>query len=326
MKKRQVAFLIAKIAFAAVVISWLFHKIDLARIWSHVREARAAPIFVGIALSMSTIVIAGWRWQRLLRIFGIAVPLKSLVCIVPIGAFFTTFLPGSTGDDLTRMLYISRLAPGRIGEACISVVLDRIIGLSAVLLLALSCVPWQWSVLSTSRETFWIAVAILGAAGVACMGGALFFLAGHPTHRWFVKRLRSHPPHSLRDEAARIWGLLCDNKTTVAKLVGAALLAQFIQCVAFFLAGVSVGIHQSLQIWLTFLPIVLAANVLPITIAGLGVREYLLVLFLGVVAGVDNARAFAASFVMFAMIFTICLLGGLLYIFYKPKSAETVQA
>jgi hypothetical protein len=72
---------------------------------------------------------------------------------------------------------------------------------------------------------------------------------------------------------------------------------------------------------------VLAANALPITIAGLGVREYLLVLFLGVTAQVESERALAASFVTFAMILAVCLLGGLLYVFYRPKTQiERVHA
>jgi uncharacterized membrane protein YbhN (UPF0104 family) len=181
-------------------------------------------------------------------------------------------------------------------------------------------IPWQWSVLSTSSQTYWIAVAILAGGGVVCLGGAVFFLAGRPTHRWFERRLRSRPAHSLCDGAARIWGLLCDHKMLVGKLVGAALLAQLLQCISFYLAGVSVGIDRPLLMWLTFLPVVFAANALPITIAGIGVREYLLILFLGVVAGVDSEHAFAASFIMFSMMLSISLLGGLLYIFYRPKS------
>jgi uncharacterized protein (TIRG00374 family) len=326
MNKRQAAFLIAKIIFAVSVITWLVHKIDLARVWSNVRDAHPAPFCFGIALSLSTIVLAGWRWQRLLAIFDIQVPLKSLICVVPIGAFFAIFLPGSTGDDLTRMLYISRLAPGRVGEACTSVVLDRFIGLTAILLLALFCVPWQWSVLSTSSQTHWIGLVILSIGALVCVGGAVFFLAGHATHRWYAKRLRSRPAHTLRDEAARIWGLLCDNKVVVAKLIGVALIAQLVQSISFYLAGVSVGIHESMAVWLTFLPIVLAANALPITIAGLGVREYLLVLFLGVIAGVDRERAFAASFAMFSIMLTISLIGGLLYVIYRPKRAAEVAA
>lgn len=316
-------FFVAKIGFAILVLTWLFHKVDLLHVWGSVRDAHGPPIVFGLLLSLLTVAIAGWRWQRLLAVFDISIPLKALICIVPIGQFFAIFLPGSTGDDLTRMIYISRLAPGRVGEACTTVVLDRCFGLSSILLLAVIGIPWQWSVLANSNQTYWIAVVILAGGVGICLGGGVFFLAGHPTHRWFERRLRSRPAHSLRDEAARIWGLLCDNKILVGKVVCAALIAQLLQCMSFYLAGVSVGIDRPLLVWMSFLPIVFAANALPITIAGIGVREYLLILFLGALAGVESERALAASFIMFSMMLTVSLLGGLLYIFYRPKHQAT---
>jgi uncharacterized protein (TIRG00374 family) len=319
--KRQIVFLVAKIAFAGAVLTWLLHRVDAYRVFASIREAHRIPILFAITVCLITMVIGSWRWQRLLAMFGISIPLRSLICTVQVGQFFAIFLPGPTGDDLTRMLYISRLAPGRVGEACTSVVLDRCIGMTSLLILAVFGIPSQWSVLSTSSQTYCIAVAILLAGTLVCIGVAVFFMTGHPTHRWFERRLRSLPAHSLRDEAARIWGLLCDNKILVAEVIGAAVITQILNCVIFYLAGVSVGIHCPLLLWMTFVPIVLAANAIPVTIAGIGIREYLLVLFLGVIAGVDNAGAFAASFVVFSVLFTMCLLGGLLYIFYKPKRA-----
>jgi uncharacterized membrane protein YbhN (UPF0104 family) len=319
MNAKQAAFLVGKLILAVAIMTWLFHRIDAYRVWLSVRDAHRVPIFLGLILWLVTIVIAGWRWNQLLGILDIHVPVKSLACVVPIAQFFSVFLPGSTGDDLTRMLYVSRLAPGRVGEACMTVLLDRFIGLVSVLLLAAFCVPWQWSVMSASSQTLWIAVGMLCAGGFAGLGGAVFFLVGHPTHRWFEKRLRRRPAHSLRDEAARIWGLLCDHKLLVIKVLAAALITQLIHCVVFYLAGLSVGIHSPLLLWTTFVPIVLAANALPITVAGVGIREYLLVLFLGPIANVDSERALATSFVIFAMILIMCLMGGVLYIFYRPK-------
>jgi uncharacterized protein (TIRG00374 family) len=323
MNKRQIAFLVAKIAFAGAVITWLFHKVDASRVWLVVRDAHRAPIFLALGLCFLMIALASWRWHRLLRIFDVAIPIRSLFCIVQIGQFFVMFLPGPAGDDLTRMLYISRLAPDRLGEACTTVVIDRCIGLASVLLLAVCCVPWQWSVLASTSQTHWIALVIVAAGAAACIGGAVFFLAGHPTHRWLERRLRSRPAHSLRDEVARIWGLSCDNKAAIGKVIAAAVITQLLNGALFYLAGASVGIKVPFFVWLTFAPIVLAASALPITIAGIGVREYLLVLFLGLLANVDSARALAASFVMFSMMLAICLLGGLLYVFYRPKAKPT---
>jgi uncharacterized membrane protein YbhN (UPF0104 family) len=317
--KRQVAFLVLKFVFAATVLAWLFHKVNVRRVLETVASAGRVEIAGGVLLCLGMVVLAGWRWHRWLSIFDIDVPAGPLMCIAQIGQFFMMFLPGPTGDDLTRMLYISRLAPGRVGEACTTVLLDRCTGLASVLVLAVACIPWQWSVLSTSSQTRWLALTILIAGAILCLSAALFFLSGHPTHRWFEKRLRSLPAHSLRDEAARIWGLLCANKMSVAQVGAAAILNQLLSCVIFYLAGRSVGIHVSIFVWLTFVPIVLAANALPITFAGLGVREYLLVLFLGVTAHVDSEHALAASFVSFSIILILSLLGGVLYIFYRPQ-------
>jgi glycosyltransferase 2 family protein len=317
--KRQVVFLLAKFLFAAAVLTWLFHKVDMNRVFDTLISAGRGEIAGGVLLCLCMVAIAGWRWHRWLGVFQIDMPLGALICIAQIGQFFMMFLPGPTGDDLTRMLYISRLAPGRVGEACTTVLLDRCMGLASVLMLSVACIPWQWSVLSTSSETHWLALIILSGGAAVSLLTAVFFWVGHPTHLWFEKRLRSLPAHSLRDEAARIWGLLCANKRSIAQIGCAALATQLLSCVLFYLAGRSVGIHVSLFVWLTFVPIVLAANALPITFAGLGVREYLLVLFLGVTAHVDGERALAASFVAFSMILILSLLGGALYIFYKPK-------
>ncbi len=319
MSRRQGAFLLAKLAFAVAVFAWLSRKVDTTKVWIVLREAHRTPVLFGILLWLLTVAIAAWRWHRLLAIVGISIPLKSLFCIAQIGQFFSVFLPGPTGDDLTRMLYISRLAKGRVGEACTTVLIDRFIGLASVLVLAMVCIPWHWQLLLTSRQTHWIAVGILSAGAAISLFGAVFFISGHPTHRWFQRCLGKLPAHNLRDEATRIWGLLCANKTNVGKIVGAAVTTQLIACVFFFLAGLAVGIHAPFHVWLGFVPIVLAANAVPITVAGLGVREYLLVLFLGVLGRVGSERALAASIIVLSMTLAICLIGGILYLFYRPS-------
>jgi len=322
MTKRQAAFVAAKLAFAAVVITWLFRKVDTAKVWDSFIHAKVPAVLGGLFIAWVTVVIAGLRWHWLLRIFGIHVPVRPLYFVTQIGQFFTMFLPGPAGDDLTRMVYIARLAKGRTAEACTSVLIDRVIGLATVLLLAVLCIPWHWSVLVTSPQTYWIAVGMLSAGAVVCLCGAIFFVAGHPTHAWFQRKLGLLPAHSLRDELTRVWGLLATNKSLLARVIAAAITTQFILCILFYLAGTAVGITLPFFAWFGFVPVVLAANAVPITIAGLGFRDYLLVLFLGVLGSVKDESALAASFVVLAINIALALIGALTYLLYRPQRNE----
>jgi len=63
------------------------------------------------------------------------------------------FLPKPTGGDMTRMLYIFRLAKGRMVEACTSVAIDRLIGLGSILILAMIFIPFEWELLTSTVTT-----------------------------------------------------------------------------------------------------------------------------------------------------------------------------
>jgi uncharacterized membrane protein YbhN (UPF0104 family) len=111
--------------------------------------------------------------------------------------------------------------------------------------------------------------------------------------------------------------LLVLNRRAVGLVILMAIGTQLILCLVYWLAGHAVGMKASLSLWMSFTPIVLAASILP-TIAGTGVRECLLVLFLPVIAHVDSAQALAASLVVSAVTLVACLFGGVVYIFYRP--------
>jgi glycosyltransferase 2 family protein len=327
MNRKRTTLVIIKIALTAALFAWLFHKVSPDRVWDSVRHARPAPFVGGVLLCWLTVLIAGWRWDRLLNVIGLAVPLPSLIGIAQIGQFFSMFLPGPTGDDLTRMLYVSKIAQGRVGEACATVLLDRIIGLASVLLMALACLPFHWQLLAASRQTWWLALAILTAAALMLAAGLVFFLVPRPhLDRWIERGLPGLPGTKWHDRILRMWVMLTSHKKPIATVLLAAVGTQLTVCTFFYLAGCAVGIAAPFATWLGFVPVVLAASAIPISIAGLGVREYLVVLFLGVMAGVDTEHALAASLIAFAMMFTVSLMGGIVYVFFRPRSRSSPGA
>lgn len=316
--------LLAKLLFAAAAIYWMSHKTDFWKVWAGIRNAHPLPVVLGILLGTISVAIAGWRWHRWLAILDIEIPLISLICIAQIGQFFLMFLPGPMGDDLTRMLYISRLTKDRTPEACTTVVLDRFVGLASVLLLALLCIPGQWSLLAARRQTHWLAMAMVAAGALILTMGLAFFLTDSRRTRGMLDAwLQRLPASMLTAHLREMTGRFCASKAAIAQIAGAAFGTQFLSCVLYYLAGTATGVEAPLSVWLSFVPVVLMASALPISVAGFGFREYLLILFLGVFAHVDKERALAASFVAFSMILAVCLLGGVMYVFYKPSRSET---
>ena len=100
--------------------------------------------------------------------------------------FFANFLPGAAGGDLIRGVYGYKAAPGRRAAAMLSILMDRLIGLIAFVLLGLAAMltrpigerPLEFSVLTLS--VLFIALLVLHSStgmssrkgGSACCGDA----------------------------------------------------------------------------------------------------------------------------------------------------------
>lgn len=326
MKTKRLVFLVLKIAIAVVLMAWLFHKVDVKSVWGRVASAKPLPVLIGLIFCWTGVAIAGLRWHWLLKAFGINVAIRTAVGIAQIGQFFLIFLPGPAGDDVTRILYISRLSQGHIAESSATVLLDRCIGLASILFLAFLCIPFHWALLASSPQTYWMAVGILSGGALVVAVAAVYFLAsGRFMLKWISAIFSALPQWKIVGQLLRIFAYIFENKAVIARVAGVAVGTQALLCVVYWLSGCAVGLTVPLHVWLGFVPILLVANALPITIAGIGVREYLLVTFLGVLAGVGEEEALAASFVAFFIMLVICLLGGIVYVFYRPSATETAN-
>jgi uncharacterized membrane protein YbhN (UPF0104 family) len=324
MNAKALIFLVAKALFAVGILTWLFSRIDGAALLASLSSAKAGPIAAALFLCVAAIGVAAWRWLKLLGLFGIGSSLRELFSIVWIGQFFSMFLPGPLGDDASRMVYISRMAPRQVGEACLSVLIDRGLGLCSVFVLCLFAVPLQWPLLTGNSQTLFLgSFALAGGFSVAAVG-IFFLLFGRTSSSSGLFRLL--PAGRLQTELLRLWNLATGNKALFLKVLSAALLVQLFNCLIFWLAGLAVGVHLPLLAWVNFVPVILAANILPITIAGLGVREYLVVLFLGVANGIPEVQAMAASLLVFALMVVVSALGGLVFVLYRGHGRQFAES
>lgn len=96
----------------------------------------------GSALEALAIIMLGaqlsvLRWHLLLRWQMVPLQFREVWQISYISWFLGSFLPGAAGADALRGLYVHRASPGNRLPALLTVALDRLLGLAAILILAL---------------------------------------------------------------------------------------------------------------------------------------------------------------------------------------------
>lgn len=319
-RMRGLLVTVLKAGVGCVILWWLLREVDIKALRQLLVGASVPLLLVGLALNLATVLIAGLRWQWLVRAVGLPMRWRELTCIAFVGQFFATFLPGPLGDDITRMVYISRLAGEKTPLALSSVLLDRLIGLSVILLLALAVWPWHPGLLHSNPQTALLATGLVAGGLAVCLAAAVFFLLPRTwLHQVSLRLMTLLPAGALRTQAGRFAGAYLDHRQAIARVAGLAFVTQMLLCGMFWVAGAAVGIQLPAQVWFGFVPVVLAANAVPVTIAGLGVREYLLVLFLGVLGNIPPELALAASLAAFSIMLSTNMIGGLVYVFFKSR-------
>lgn len=286
-----------------------------------IRNADALWLLAGIASYGIVEVLAGLRWQMLLRVQGIGLSTARIFTLMMIGVFFNFFVPGGTGGDVVKVFYLLKETPGRRAHALLSVLVDRIVGLFALAALAGIFIALRWDWLTTTAETtryVWIALAILGGSVVSI--GSSFLATG----LGLIHKMPAHVPG--REKIAEL--TLAYNLYGKAWRVSlGALLIGIVAHIGYFftfycagraLAGPGVVV-PSFGDLCAILPIVNTIASMPISFGGLGVREGLFQVFLGTLTESTDAIAVVVSSTGYLLTLFWGLLGGVLYMLYRPS-------
>jgi uncharacterized protein (TIRG00374 family) len=269
-----------------------------------------------VAMTAVGLMLSAWRWRRVLECLEAPVPLGELISHHLAGQFVGNFLPSTIGGDVLR---IYRLGPAVGSETSFaSVVLERLSGWVILPVLTLSALIAQPSLLQlglATRVALVLSVGTLVLLGVIIAAAGSLQLGGRFSQReglvrfigavhLGISRLRRHPAGTL--------GIL-----------GAAAVYQLSTVLTMYMATRALGLDVSLGWALAFAPAVAIAQVLPISLNGLGLREGALVIFLGPL-GVSAAQAVAVGLLLHASTLLISLLGAPAFALGTRERAQVV--
>jgi glycosyltransferase 2 family protein len=253
--------------------------------------AKANPwlLWGALAVFPITIAITSWRFDMLLRLLDIHMRLWRAFEINMVGAFYNTFMPGSTGGDVLKAYYASKLTTHRT-RAVMCVVVDRILGMIALVILGGSTAAMQWNIPACRRVALGSAAILLATA----LGLSIFY---HPTLRritgldFVLRRLPMQHHIASAVESMEIYGR---SPWHIAWAVLITLPVHGAVVTAAMLSGFAFGLPLHWQYYWAAVPVIVLSGSIPISPQGAGVMEAFAIL-LTRPQGVTVAQAFALT-------------------------------
>lgn len=296
---RATVGVLVRLAAGAALLAFVVSRADAGALtlrW----DARAGA---GLAAAVGLIAVAqglsAARWRLVLGPDD-APPWTRLLRLYLVGQFFSLFLPTSVGGDAVRAVAVSRGAR-RPAWAVSSVVFERMLGVVAlVAMLAIG----GWAAPGVFRASAGSATLRIdpGPAEVA-IGVLLLAAAGFAGWRM---TMRSGRLRALAAEAAALWTGLAARPAAFGAALAASVGVQGAYVAAWLALAAGLRLPVGWGEMLVFVPFVSLAAMVPVTVAGIGVREGAWALLLAPY-GVAAADAVAFSLLYF---FAFCLIGA----------------
>ncbi len=259
---------------ASVALIWLvLHKLDFQKTGLLLSQAKLVWLVPGSLATFALMLLLALRWSVFLRKQGVPLPFSTVFPLTWSGQFFNSVLPGSTGGDFMKIFQLCRLHPHRKAEAVASVVIDRFSSLIALLLMAacaFAVLPVSWNDIAEGtpfRSPAWL-YAAMGTGGALALAGG-FAVARSPVWMARARRLFS----ALKTSA--------EPNPQLAFAIAVSFAIHLLNFLAVFCFARSLDLAISYLQILKFMPALLFMVMIPVTVNGHGLREILLVFYLG---------------------------------------------
>jgi len=297
-----------KIAVSAVILYVLFSKIDLVVFWN---TATSVPPYAVVAVAflfIGTQSISTLRWSIILK-KDMDVSYLRLLSIYFIGMFFNNFLPTMVGGDIVKGYFLYKSSQrGDISFA--SIFMDRYSGFTALMVVtAIALVPGYALIKGTGLGAFFI--MLLG--GFVC--SSLIIWVG-PLHTWAMRLLARVHFYGINKKIDTFYNVLMGYKGHKDVLVKIFVCSVFVQVgviAGHYFLGRQLGMNVGIGYFFLFIPLTTAIGMLPISLAGLGIREGAFI-FLFTRAGATKEQAITLSLMWFAIMAIVSIVGGLEYL------------
>lgn len=315
---------VTKYAFSFGLIGWMIAT-DRFNLTTIGKLIIPEIILTGVLLALVNIMVTAERWRQIFLTQGLFLTRFETVKLSMIGIFFNIVMPGGVGGDLIKGFYFVKQNPQSRASAMTSVLMDRMIGLYAMICMALFAMLSHFTYIK-NENTLWVMfLFVSGLFLIATSGLALLFssigvkifelplLAKLPLQEKFLKLFTSFKSYR-------------SHLPTMGYALILSVIAQSLSIVFLFTVGQKSGLLDlPLSVYFFLAPLGFMATAIPISPAGVGVGQAAFMFLFNVYSGVQTEIGSVVITVMQLINFITGLLGAYFYMTSKVKIPENLD-
>jgi uncharacterized membrane protein YbhN (UPF0104 family) len=307
--------LAVRIFVSLALLYFALRGINFAAVQSRLSHIDLLWISFAVLVAVLQVFLGALRWRKISALCK--APLKDLQAFRynMIGAFFNQTLPSSIGGDAVRLWLVNRTGVGW-RTATYSILTDRAVGLIALALIVVASLPWSYGMIDDNRGR--LALVFVDFAALA--GGLGFLLLSHLPWSW----LKSWWPTRHIHACSLIANEVIFGRRSGPKIAILSFSIHVLAVVIAWCAVRSIAAPANFEQVFMLTPPIILITMMPISIAGWGVREATMMVAFGY-AGLARTDGMVVSILFGLVYFIVGGLGGLVWIFSAEKADGTIE-
>jgi glycosyltransferase 2 family protein len=308
-------FAIIKLAITALLFFYIFRKIDFHHFGKTLRNGRLNVLFLGFAVLWIGHYICIYRWRMLMRPLMPVLSLGRLFGIYCIGLFFNLTFPTVVGGDVVKMYYAGKPSKS-YAQSFAATFLDRDAGMFAMMIIACAAILFY-------------PVIVPGIAVSLIVWGAFFaFVLGNiGIFSPYFHRILTNMLHRLKlskiakkvDTISNAFQVMGTHKGVLLLSLLISFFNQLLVIGVTWIMALGLRLDIPFSYFLIFVPVITLISMIPISLNGMGLREYAFMSLFGAV-GVAPSACIALGVLSSIVIILSSLPGGIVYIFFRNRA------
>ncbi|TDI80595.1 MAG: flippase-like domain-containing protein [Caldithrix sp.] len=289
------------------LIYFVISKVDYEPLKAILRDLRLEFCLAIIGVLYVQDFIKALKWHTLLLAKNINLSILRIIQVDFASTFLSLFVPSTISLDLFRAYGLSKEVASK-KQAASSIIVDRALSLFALIVVANVSVVLFYKTIAVPEVAYISTSTLVGFVAVVLIIDSRFVIRFLSRYEATIKK------YKILQKLGELRESINEYKLHKSKLVKVFLLSvamQTLRIVVYYLASLAVNANIPFQYFMIFTPIVMFLVMLPISLAGIGLRESSFVYFFTKV-GVLGTIAFAIPALVSLMVVISVLPGGVI--------------